>query len=488
MKNYSFAILKKLTFILFLVTIISCSEQVTISKNAFVIKNISIIDPIDGFQSVKHVVVEHDLIAMILDKNYKFLANEDKIIDGSGKFLIPGLWDAHVHFSYDKNLTSSMPRLFLAHGITSVRDTGGPIDYVLKAKEFSLNEPLKSPNIFIAGPLIDGSPNVYNDSSPSFPLLSIENQDIIDIESNTMGLIDKGIDFLKAYEMLNENQFLAITKIARKQNLKVTGHIPLSMNLFSAVNSGLNGMEHLRNLELSIASNAEELYEERIQMLRNPNGLLGSTLRSSIHSKQRMSAIDSVDNNKFEEAANLLASKNVWQTPTLILYRSYAQKSHLNPSFLLELNKLPQQVKQKWSNEIAASDTIIDKSSVRYSNWIVDAVSKLHKNNVPFMAGTDTPIGYLIPGRSLHRELEILVESGLSNLEAIKTATVNPATFFGIENKVGRIKNGFMADLLILNSNPLNNISNTQNIHAVIKNGHFLSRKSLDSLLYNNHD
>jgi len=303
-----------------------------------------------------------------------------------------------------------------------------------------------------------------------------------------MGLIDKGIDFLKAYEMLNENQFLAITKIARKQNLKVTGHIPLSMNLFSAVNSGLNGMEHLRNLELSIASNAEELYEERIQMLKNPNGLLGSTLRSSIHSKQRMSAIDSVDNNKFEEAANLLASKNVWQTPTLILYRSYAQKSHLNPSFLLELNKLPQQVKQKWSNEIAASDTIIDKSSVRYSNWIVDAVSKLHKNNVPFMAGTDTPIGYLIPGRSLHRELEILVESGLSNLEAIKTATVNPATFFGIENKVGRIKNGFMADLLILNSNPLNNISNTQNIHAVIKNGHFLSRKSLDSLLYNNHD
>jgi len=488
MKNYSFAILKKLTFILFLVTIISCSEQVTISKNAFVIKNISIIDPIDGFQSVKHVVVEHDLIAMILDKNYKFLANEDKIIDGSGKFLIPGLWDAHVHFSYDKNLTSSMPRLFLAHGITSVRDTGGPIDYVLKAKEFSLNEPMKSPNIFIAGPLIDGSPNVYNDSSPSFPLLSIENQDIIDIESNTMGLIDKGIDFLKAYEMLNENQFLAITKIARKQNLKVTGHIPLSMNLFSAVNSGLNGMEHLRNLELSIASNSEELYEERLQMLKNPNGLLGSTLRSSIHSKQRMSAIDSVDNNKFEEAANLLASKNVWQTPTLILYRSYAQKSHLNPSFLLELNKLPQQVKQKWSNEIAASDTIIDKSSVRYSNWIVDAVSKLHKNNVPFMAGTDTPIGYLIPGRSLHRELEILVESGLSNLEAIKTATVNPATFFGIENKVGRIKNGFMADLLILNSNPLNNISNTQNIHAVIKNGHFLSRKSLDSLLYNNHD
>ena len=123
---------------------------------------------------------------------------------------------------------------------------------------------------------------------------------------------------------------------------------------------------------------------------------------------------------------------------------------------------------------------------MRYSDWLVDTAGKLHNKNVPFMAGTDTPIGYLIPGRSLHKELEILVESGLSNLEAIKTATINPATFFGIENKVGRIKNGFKADLLILNSNPLNDITNTQNIHAVIKNGHFLSRQSLDSLLYNN--
>ena len=192
---------------------ISCSKQLVIDENSYIIKNISIIDPIDGLQPNKHVVVGEDLITMILDKDSDFIANDNKIIDGSGKYLIPGLWDAHVHFSYDKSLTSSMPRLFLAHGITSVRDTGGPIDYVLKAKEFSLNEPMKSPNIFIAGPLIDGSPNVYNDSSPSFPLLSIENQDIIDIESNTMGLIDKGIDFLKAYEMLNENQFLIMIMV-----------------------------------------------------------------------------------------------------------------------------------------------------------------------------------------------------------------------------------------------------------------------------------
>ena len=102
------------------------------------------------------------------------------------------------------------------------------------------------------------------------------------------------------------------------------------------------------------------------------------------------------------------------------------------------------------------------------------------------MAGTDTPIGYLIPGRSLHIELEVLVESGFSNLEAIKTATINPATFFGLEDKVGRIKNGYKADLVILNSNPLDKIRNTQDIYKVIKNGHLLSTKYLDSLINNN--
>ena len=100
------------------------------------------------------------------------------------------------------------------------------------------------------------------------------------------------------------------------------------------------------------------------------------------------------------------------------------------------------------------------------------------------MAGTDTPIGYLIPGRSLHIELEVMVENGFSNLEAIRAATLNPATFFGLENKVGRIKNGYKADLVILNSNPLENIRNTQDISMVIKNGYLLSRKSLDSLMY----
>jgi hypothetical protein len=483
--NY-YKILKKCTLVILFFITIGCSNREIIPEESYVIKNISIIDPIDGLQSNKHVVVTDDIITMILDNDYEFIANNDNIIDATGKYLIPGLWDAHIHFSYDTSLAPYMPGLFLAHGITSVRDTGGPINFVVRMKDLSLKDSIKNPNVYIAGPLIDGTPNVYNNSSPSFPLLSIENNDIIEIESNVLGIVDKEVDFLKAYEMLTENQFLALMRIAKKRNLNVTGHIPLSMTLFSAIDSGLNGIEHLRNLALSVASNSDELYKERLELLKNPDDLPGSDLRSLIHSKQRMRALDSIDYNKFEEAADLLVSNNVWQTPTLFLYRNFSRKIFKDPSFIKQLNKLPSQTKQKWIKEISDIDTIVDKSGLRYSNWLEKATGELHKKNVPFMAGTDTPIGYLIPGRSLHVELEVLVESGFSNLEAIKSATVNPATFLGLEDKVGQIKSGHKADLVILNSNPLDLIRNTQDISAVIKNGQLLSRESLDSLMYKN--
>ncbi len=484
--NYYFNSLNKITIIFFSLHMLGCSNQVRISDNSYVIKNITIIDPIDGLQLTKHVVITNDIITMILDNDNEFTGNVNNIIDASGKYLIPGLWDAHIHFSFDTTLAPFMPGLFLAHGVTSVRDTGGPLDLVLKMKDLSFMDSINNPSVYIAGPLIDGTPNVYNNSSPSFPLLSIENTNIFDIESNVLEIIDKEVDLLKAYEMLTENQFLALMRIAKKTNLKVTGHIPLSMTLFSAIDSGLNGIEHLRNFALSVASNSDELYKERLELLKNLDDLPGSDLRSLIHFKQRNRALDSIDNNKFEAAANLLASKNVWQTPTLFLYRNSSKKTFKDPSFIPELNKLPDQIKQKWVKEISYIDTIIDKNGLRYSKWLEEATGKLHKLNVPFMAGTDTPIGYLIPGRSLHIELEVLVESGFSNLEAIKTATINPATFFGLEDKVGRIKNGYKADLVILNSNPLDKIRNTQDIYKVIKNGHLLSTKYLDSLINNN--
>ena len=193
--DYYFKSLKKFPFIFLFFYILGCSHQVTISEDSYVIKNIYIIDPIDGLQSTKSVIITDNIITKIIDNDNELIANNNSIIDASGKYLIPGLWDAHIHFSFDTDLAPYMPGLFIAHGVTSVRDTGGPIDLVVKMKDLSLMDPIYNPTVYIAGPLIDGTPNVYNNSSPSFPLLSIENSDIIDIESpSTLSGKDQGSD------------------------------------------------------------------------------------------------------------------------------------------------------------------------------------------------------------------------------------------------------------------------------------------------------
>ena len=450
--------------------VFSCSNKENKEDGKYILSNINIVDPIEGLSQNKSIIIEQgkvsDIVEKINPRDYKTYT----IHDLSGKYIIPGLWDAHVHYAFNDSIRPSMNKLFLTHGITSVRDTGGPMEIVAKVKQHSMANPKSTPNIFIAGPLIDGSPNVYNNSSPQYPLLSIENKDNETIAENSLNLISEGVDFLKAYEMLTEDQFLTLTAIARKNNLKVTGHIPLDMDLFSAVQAGLNGMEHLRNFEMSVAKNAKSLLEQRKRLLKNAAGLSGGPLRSSIHKQQRGPSLFNEDENKFLQAAELLAKNQVWQTPTLVLYRNFATKAFKDSLFNQALKMLPKNVRNEWTKQIQLIDTI---RSMDYSNWMLNTVNKLSKYDIPFMAGTDTPIGFLIPGRSLHRELELFVMAGFSNLEALQSATVNPAAFFGVQDKLGRIKNGYRADLVILDENPLVNIKNTQKIFAVIKDGKF---------------
>jgi imidazolonepropionase-like amidohydrolase len=286
--------------------------------------------------------------------------------------------------------------------------------------------------------------------------------------------------------MLSEAQYMELMRLASEEGLLVTGHIPLSMDLFSAVKAGLNGIEHLRNMEMSIATNSRELLKERLSILENPDSLSGAELRSSLHAKQRMDAIQMIDSTLLSQAAELLAQNSVWQTPTLALYNNFATREFLAENQMAELEKLPSELTEQWraAMEPMLSIAIDPNADIAvYSRWMKKMVQYLHTNNVPFMAGTDTPIGYLIPGQSLHKELELLVESGFSNEQALQTATINPATFLGVEGEKGRIKVGYHADLVLLKGNPLKNISLTQQIHAVIKEGAFWSISELDSML-----
>lgn len=483
--NYFFSNfwLKKIFPTIVLFQIIACSNEGLFFEDAYVIENVGIIDPIDGLELNMSVVIKENKILDIFKTREIVLSPKNKVHKGTNKFIIPGLWDSHIHFAFEKDLATSMPNLFLYHGITSLRDTGGEFDFVNKFKQEAISNPKTKSRVKIAGPLIDGKFNVYDGSNIYFPKLSIQNIDNNQLERNVRLLIDKKVDFLKAYEMLSPAQFKILSNLAKENNLKLTGHVPLSMSVIEASNLGLNSMEHLRNLELSMTEMSEKLFQERKNLLLNKSSIKGSELRSLIHSKQRMKSINDLDSIKINNVIDALIKNDVWQIPTLILYKNFANKTFKNPDYLQFLNLLPEERKEEWIKKINAIDNVIKKDVVEYTVWSKKMVDFMHDRGISFMAGTDTPIGFLIPGLSLHQEIQELYESGLSELEAIQTATINPAKYFNLENSLGRIKSGFIADLIILDKNPLESISNTKSIHAVIKEGNLMNRSYLDSLM-----
>lgn len=481
--------MKKNTFlpILFTLTSIlqSCEDNTLYFEDAYVIENVNLIDPLEGIEEKQTVVIKENKIHQIYNTAEVILSSKNKIYDGTNQFLIPGLWDAHIHFAFETILGEYMPDLFLSNGITSVRDTGGPIDFVLPYKEYSLKNPTTSPRVMIAGPLIDGKHNVYDGSSPSFPLLSIQNSSVSVLQKQVQELIDKKVDFLKAYEMLSPEQFKLLAQMAQANNLKLTGHVPLSMDVITASNLGLNSMEHLRNIELSMAKDFEALFSERTFALENKNKISGSKLRSSLHQSQRIKAIANIDSIKQDQVFNTLAKNKTWQIPTLELYQTFANKKYKSEAFQSYFYMIPQKVKSKWMEQINSTSDEPDQEMIKYTQWSRDMVYQMHEKRIPFMAGTDTPIGFLIPGKSLHDELVQLNLSGLSNLETLKAATYHPAEYFGLEKNLGRIKVGFEADLVLLDKNPLESIKNTQSIRAVVKAGKFMNRAYIDSLQVN---
>jgi imidazolonepropionase-like amidohydrolase len=468
LNHYSSYFLKK--HILLLVSIsflfLECTPYETYFEDSLCIENITIIDPQKGQIDNQTLIIQNGKISKIFPSQEINLSRENNIINGTGKYIIPGLWDAHIHFSYIEDLAPHMFNLFLSYGVTSVRDTGGNVHFVKRWKTKALENITGAPRVMIAGPLLDGIPNVYDGSSPNRPPLSVGLKDLKDIEKQIHYLDSLDVDFLKSYEMLSPEQFEKVMELAKEKGLKVTGHIPLSMDVISASNAGLNSMEHLRNIEMSTASDWEELLEERKSMLLNKEELSGGDLRSKIHSAQRTKAIHSYDSLQEQNVLDALSKNDTWQIATLALVEDIRKRPYE------DFDALPREFAQDWLEKYEQYSKLPPQAERQaYSIWHFSMIKKIHENNIEIMAGTDTPIGLLVPGRSLHDELRILVEAGLSPLEALKTATYNPAKYFNMENELGSIQEGMIADLVVLNKNPLVNITNTLEIDLVIKSG-----------------
>ncbi len=471
----------------FLLFLFACNSSKQLTPRAspdIVIQNVNVIDAKNGLQTGMSVLVKGNRIDQVFKANgTKFNSTNSTIINGEGKYLIPGLWDAHVHLSFIKELTPAMFKLFLAHGITSVRDTGGQLHLVLPEREKARKDPQNTPRVMIAGPLLDGVPTVYDGSTPNNPHLGIGAGTVEEAEKNADEMLAAKVDLLKAYEMLTPEAFKTILAKGKAAGIPITGHVPLSMDVIEASNAGMSSMEHMRNLEFACAADWEELLAKRKKMLFDGQAEIGSTLRRNIHTAQRSHAVANQDAAQRTKVLKVLADNETWQVPTMSIMMAGAERFNVRPDWLESFDLLPEPVKTNWkTNAVKFAETPVTKATTAYANWFFEMVGHLKTANVDIMAGTDCPIFFLTPGYSLHEELALLVKGGLTPLEAIEAATTKPAEYFKMDKELGLIQEGMLADLLLLEANPLTDIRNTLKIDAVVRDGKLHNRAALDAL------
>ena len=440
--------------------------------------HVTVIDAVNPVRRNQTVLIDDGRIIDIVDSNTAPEAPASQKIDASGQYLIPGLWDFHVHFTFDKRFTDAMAGLFLYHGITNVRDTGGLLEDLLPVVDTLRSAGSNAPNIWYSGPLLDGKDVVYD--GVNFPGLGIANPTPEAARANIAEIHAAGASFLKIYEMVTPEVFAAIVDEAGLRNLPIDGHVPLSMRARD-VAPQVQSLEHLRNYEMDCVSDPELWLAARQAELANVANEPGNVLRSRLHALQRLTAIIAEDPAVCAETTEAL--KATITVPTLRMNSMDLYVPFARDGFDLAMDLIPASVSEEWRaarDALAASEEAVDTT---FAEWSLRRTGELHLAGAPIAAGTDTPIGWSIPGYSLHTELEQYVEVGMTPIEALHSATVKPAEFFGLENEMGQIKAGAVADAVLLNANPLEDITATRSVEAVINRGVLLTREQLNQLV-----
>ena len=384
-------------------------------------------------------------------------------VDGSGKFLIPGLWDMHVHmlfgdwFPQGKEVT--LP-LFIANGITGVRDMGGELEALQQWRKEIAAGTLIGPRMVISGPMLDGP-------QPRFPS-SIAIKTPEDGRRAVDDLKRRGADFIKLQSLIPRDAVFAIADEARKQGISFVGHVPDSMRASEASDAGQKSFEHL----IGIFEGSSPLEDQFIKGAKTESQFL------STYDPKRAAALFA-----------LLAKNHTWQCPTLVWERGGNLIDQTDFASDTRARYVPASWKdvtwKRFTDQIMHDFNIDDSATrKRFVEKELEVVNAMHRAGVSFLAGTDTPPGvYIFPGFSLHEELQRFVAAGFTPMEALQAATLNPAKFLGMENQLGTVEKGKLADLVLLDANPLDDIRNTQKIAGVIANGRYFSRADLDKML-----
>jgi len=396
-----------------------------------------------------------------------------RIIDARGKFLIPGLWDMHVHLagvSADPSWSKdTLLPLLLANGITGVRDMGGDLDVLLSWKGDIESGKLLGPDIVASGPWLAGR---GKKTPEQYPVANAE-----EARAAVRDLKQRGADFIKVISMPSREAFFAVADEAKKQNISFAGHLPFEVGAAEASNAGMHSIEHFlySGFALSFSSKEEELRKRLVEAERTGDSAAWEAI-----------AHEADLTYSTEKAATLfqtLKKNGTWITPTIAALdiASHPEAWKLDDP---NLDFVPGSLAKEWRSSI--NNDRMKKHAAWLGRQAVNdgkLAGELHRGGIPLLVGSDSLDPFVFPGDSLHRELAEFVQAGFTPMEAIQAATRGAAQFLSHEKELGTVEPGKSADLVLLDANPLENIANTRKILAVIRNGNYLDRAALDAML-----
>ena len=400
-----------------------------------------------------------------------------KKIDAVGLYAIPGLWDAHIHMTTWPEYTSQLSQLLIANGITSVRDMGGQIETVAALREHNRQPDVVAPRMWIAGPIIDGPPQLALGYGVEVDTPE-EATNLID------SLVEQGVDFVKAYELLRPEVFRALMRQAQHHHLPAAGHIPQRMSIREVLELGPYDLQHLggtcAGMKYDCVTDGHPM-PDRTAILdaRTPNES-GGDLMMKVCRETHLTPED-MDPEKIAALIQLFVEKGTWHTPTLTTCVTDNEVGFTDDSYMTDAIRYLPEPRRKYARELR-NPTADPTNVYKFVPWKIKVVNQMHKAGVKFLAGTDSPPVHT-PGFALHMELKALVVAGLSPLDALKTATLNPAEFFSITEDFGSIEVGKFADMVLLDKDPTIDIDHCRCINSVLSRGQFFDRAALDALL-----
>jgi hypothetical protein len=410
-------------------------------------------------------------------------------IDGRGKYLIPGLWDMHVHiFSHNTRPGTDLHGYafpeFLANGVTGVRDMWTDLhdhEIVRAWRDSAAAGQLLMPRVVPTSTVLDGSPPLW---PTSLVVTSAERaRQVVD------SFADAGVRIIKALA-LPRVAYLAAAQAAKRRGLTIVGHVSREMHLEEASNAGFRSLEHFDDVPESCMATRRELDSlDAVFRARDTGSVRTRRQEADARAIERIQAlmIDEFSDSVCSTLASVLRANHTWLVPTAVL--RVRALLRFDPERLADpyLEYADARDVQNWrrqqENNAARMDSSTKAIRRRYAEHWIRLIGVLAHHGAPLMTGTDLGNPWVVPGFGLQEELRLFVRGGMSPLEALRAATLEPARYLAATDSLGTVARGKLADLVLLDADPLLDIGNAARIRAVVANGHYLDRPALDALL-----